>query len=249
MPAFVRTNSGKGRILIIRPVDFHLVRQVGYPGKAPGQLTFPCAVACTRPDEAGAGLDGGIWVVDPKTARATLLDGKTGKCLCIVPDGRGGGQQLKFPNGIAPDPGQGGCVWVSDSRNHRVRRFGVPSASEMSWSGRATEGGEGGGNTTEGARFDHPAQMVARDDGLVFVSDVIGCKVVAIRASDGTVMSRLSTLPPDMFHHVPHNTAARPLTLEFQPGRLSPKFTMTITIAAARMHRDEIPLNMDPHAF
>ena len=198
MPTLVHTNSGKGRILIIRPVDFHLVRQVGYPGKAPGQLTFPCAVACTRPNEAGAGLDGGVWAVDPKTARATLLDGKTGKCLCIIPDGRGDGRPLKFPNGIAPDPGQGGCVWVSDSRNHRVRRFGVPFALEMSLSGQAIGVGKGGENTAEGAtRFDHPAQMVARDDGLVFVSDVIGCKVVAIRASDGTVMSRLSTLPPD----------------------------------------------------
>jgi DNA-binding beta-propeller fold protein YncE len=115
----------------------------GGPGTGPGLFRQPCQVA-VRGDE--------LLVADTWNGRVQVLD-REGRYLRTFAGGVYG------PRGIAVAPD--GTVYVSDTGNHRVRRFDRAGADA---------GGFGGPGSAPG-QFQEPMGIAVGEDGRVYVCD------------------------------------------------------------------------------
>lgn len=156
----------------------------GVPGKAPGQFTFPRAVAVDG--------QGRIYVADSGNNRVQIfnpdgtflrqfgstckLDTKEG----CQGDGRG---QFNEPWGIAVD-GEGN-IYVADTWNHRIQKFDRDGQFITMWGVFESTGGELG----KPFAFYGPRQVIVGRDGKIYVMDT-GNKRVQAFNPDGSFFTQ-----------------------------------------------------------
>jgi uncharacterized protein (TIGR03663 family) len=142
------------------------IGEAGVSGTAPGQFTYPRAVAV---DSGGR-----IYVADSGNNRVQIFD-SNGTFLrqwgstCKLDTGEGcqgdGRGQFNEPWGIAVD-GQGN-VYVSDTWNHRIQKFDNQGNFVTMWGQFGSTGGELG----QPALFYGPRSVVVGQDGNLYVVD------------------------------------------------------------------------------
>lgn len=133
-----------GRVLVVDAVSNRVQRfttmgsfvdKWGTAGSGNGQFQFPTGVACTP---------GNVLVADQNNQRIQVFatNGSFQEAIgslcalpsgatCVDPDGGGpldfGDGQFQFPLGVAIDGS--GNIYVSDTGNHRIQKFGHPATS------------------------------------------------------------------------------------------------------------------------
>ena len=130
------------RIQVLDP-DLEPAAGWGGEGSAPGSFRQPCDLA-VRGDE--------VFVADTWNGRVQVFD-RRGRFL------RQWGEGLYGPRGIAV--GRDGTVWVSDTGNHRLRRFDVQGHEGPALGGRGSGPGE----------FVEPMGLALEKDGGLVVCD------------------------------------------------------------------------------
>lgn len=188
-PAMVETGFEDPYLTGFEP-DLAPVQVLGGFGVASGQLQTPRGVA--------AGPDGLVYVADTGNNRVQVFDaagnlvrGWGSLCnledpaaSCVDPDGSGpqplGAGQFKEPWGI--EVAADGTVYVADTWNHRIQRFGSDGTFLGAWGhfGQAAAGQSAGSLGV----FYGPRDVAVNADGLVYVTDT-GNKRVQVFTADG----------------------------------------------------------------
>jgi sugar lactone lactonase YvrE len=188
--------------LYIADTDNHCVRKVtpagvivtlagtgasGYSGD--GGLASRAQLAW--PQDVAVGSDGNLYIADTGNhcIRKVTLDGViltvagTGVCGYGGDGGPAIRAQLARPRGVFV--GADGCVTLSDTENHRVRRV-TPDGTILTVVGNGTEGYSGDGGPAARTQLAWPRGVVVDADGCLFIADC-GNSVIRKVAPDGTI--------------------------------------------------------------
>ncbi len=157
---------GNNRIQVFTS-DGNFLTKWGREGSGDGEFKEPTAIA--------ADLDGNIYVVDSKNDRIQKFssDGKfISKWENCISLWDGWDEGFNNPGGIAVDAD--GDVYVSDSLNHRIRKFSPDGENISNW------GSYGFGDEN----FIYPTGIVADRAGNIYVADFGNCRIQKF-SSDG----------------------------------------------------------------
>jgi uncharacterized protein (TIGR03663 family) len=160
-----------------------------------GEFTLPRGLAR---DTAG-----NFYVVDTSNQRVQKFD-PTGKFVSIIGNGRGssdgqfnplvlesGDARGTGPGGVAVD--SAGNVYVADTWNHRVLKFGPAGNFLKSWGGFIDLGDPAAANDgAKDSKFYGPRGVAIGPGDTVYVTDT-GNKRVLIYNSDGTYLKQISS--------------------------------------------------------
>jgi DNA-binding beta-propeller fold protein YncE len=141
---------------------FGFLRSWGTAGTAPGALRGP--------DNIAVDLRGDVYVADRDNNRIEKFTGRGGFLRAIGRNGgdgsagRGNGE-FDHPRGVATDAV--GNLWVADSRNNRIEKFG-PDGRFLARFGR--NGGDGTAGTARG-EFNDPRGIATDLAGDLYVAD------------------------------------------------------------------------------
>ena len=147
------------RIVVFRP-DGTLVRHWGASwGAAPGQFSFPIAVAVSSADE--------VFVADCSNHRIQVfrLDGTFVRLWGSEGTAPG---QFQQPSGVAV---HGDLVLVSDAYNHRIQCFGLDGTFVRMWGSQGAAPGQ----------FSDPQGLTVSSTGEVFVVDCSNHRIQVFR--------------------------------------------------------------------
>jgi sugar lactone lactonase YvrE len=128
----------------------------GSPGTAPGQFTFPAAIAL--------GGDDNIYVSEIGNNRIQKLS-PTGKVLAVYGKAGSGPGEFKGPGGLAVDPF--GDIWVADAHNNRVQELSPSGKALRMWGTLGSAPGQ----------FQQPFGIALDKGGDVYVTDHINHRV------------------------------------------------------------------------
>lgn len=160
------------------------IGSVGVAGNAPGQFSFPRAVAVDA--------EGRVYVADSGNHRVQVFnpDGsflRQWGSLCKLDTGEGcvggGDGQFNEPWGIAV--GQDGSVYVSDTWNHRLQKFTNDGQFVTKWGAFGSTGGELG----QEKLFYGPRALAIGRDGNLYVMDT-GNKRVQVFTPEGSFITQ-----------------------------------------------------------
>jgi DNA-binding beta-propeller fold protein YncE len=98
----------RGRVGVVDALG-NLIRQIGSPVQAPGQLYYPCGIAL--------GPDHLVYVAENQTHRVSVF-GLAGNFVRTI--GTSGSGKLQFPVGVSTDTAN---LYVADYGNHRIAKF------------------------------------------------------------------------------------------------------------------------------
>eukprot|EP00397_Hematodinium_sp_SG-2012_P021474 GEMP01022184.1.p1 GENE.GEMP01022184.1~~GEMP01022184.1.p1 ORF type:complete len:631 (+),score=213.74 GEMP01022184.1:234-2126(+) len=175
-------DTGKGRIVTLRAHGGAIQRVVGRGehgyanGKAAkAQLSFPWAIA--------ASPSGDLYVADSGNHCIRKIDARSGVVSTVAGTGEPGWRdgdartaQFNDPHGIAV--AADGCIYVSEARNHCVRKVDPVNQRVVTVAGEGEKGfcdGDGGM-----ARFNDPDGLAFGHDGVLYVVDSQNDRIRAI---------------------------------------------------------------------
>jgi predicted membrane-bound mannosyltransferase/DNA-binding beta-propeller fold protein YncE len=152
----------------------------GTPGKAPGQFSFPRAVAVDGQGKIYV-ADSGNNRIQVFNADGTFLRQWGSTCKLDTKEGcqGDGGGQFNEPWGIAVDPD--GNVYVADTWNHRIQKFDKDGKFLGMWGVFESTAGELG----KPFAFYGPRQLAVGNDGKLYAMDT-GNKRVQVINPDGS---------------------------------------------------------------
>ena len=150
-------------------------------------------------------VDGNIYVVDSGNHTLRRVDRITGVITTLAGTGTPGfsgdggsapAARLNAPVGIAID--RSGNFYVSEMRNHRIRRIDVSSGSIESVAGTGIAGYNGDGLSAAQANLKMPGLMTFDNAGNLIFADVLNNRVRMLEISSGLIWTVAGGRPLSM---------------------------------------------------
>jgi len=133
---------------------------------------------------------GNVFVADYANQMIRKIVASTGAVTTLAgsttighADGTGAAASFNFPIGVAADTS--GNLYVSDSRNHMIRKIVVSTGVVTTLAGSTTSGAADG--TGPAASFNSPAGVAVDTSGNVYVADTANNMIRKIVAATGVV--------------------------------------------------------------
>ncbi len=154
-----------------------------------------------EPDSIEFDAEGNLYIADSSNHVIRKLEKATGllKVIAGTPETRGfagdGGLAvealLREPSGLAFD--QGGDLYVTDHRNHRIRKISLSAGTIETVAGSDERGFGGDGGPATAAELDKPLDIAFDQSNNLYIADHNNCSIRKVQTGTGIISTVAGT--------------------------------------------------------